>query len=83
VRLYHNYSIIITSPDSYIKKENYYFIGGAYFTMWIITVYSKNQSPTMFEFESEVEAKKTFQEIKGCKILSEVIYYNDRVPALA
>ncbi|ADE68088.1 hypothetical protein ACFX4Y_13355 [Priestia sp. YIM B13446] len=51
--------------------------------MWIITVYSKNQSPTMFEFESEVEAKKTFQEIKGCKILSEVIYYNDRVPALA
>ncbi|MES9740624.1 hypothetical protein ABWK24_00870 [Priestia megaterium] len=51
--------------------------------MWIITVYSKNQSPTMFEFESEVEAKKTFQEIKGCKILSEVIYYNDGVPALA
>ncbi len=83
MRLYHNYSIIITSPDSYTKKENYYFIRGAYFTMWIITVYSKNQSPTMFEFESEVEAKKTFQEIKGCKILSEVIYYNDRVPALA
>ncbi len=83
MRLYHNYSIIITSPDSYTKKENYYFTGGAYFTMWIITVYSKNQSPTMFEFESEVEAKKTFQEIKGCKILSEVIYYNDGVPALA
>lgn len=44
--------------------------------MWIITVYSKNKIK-MLEFEVEVEARETFEGIQGCKILSEVIYFND------
>ncbi|WP_394141199.1 hypothetical protein [Cytobacillus oceanisediminis] len=41
--------------------------------MWIITVHSKN-SIKMFEFYTEKEAKETFKKIKGCKILTEVVY---------
>ncbi len=44
--------------------------------MWIITLYSKD-SIRMFEFESAKEAKEYFKSIKGSKILSEIIYYND------
>ncbi|MDQ0247721.1 ArsR family metal-binding transcriptional regulator [Bacillus fengqiuensis] len=50
--------------------------------MWIITVYSK-ENTTMFEFETEKEAREAFENIRGCKILSEVIYFNDRRFALA
>ncbi len=44
--------------------------------MWVITVHSKDQT-TMYEFETECEAREAFKNIKGCKILSEVIYFND------
>jgi hypothetical protein len=44
--------------------------------MWVITVYSKENSK-MFEFDTEKEARMAFEKIQGCKILSEVVYYND------
>ena len=44
--------------------------------MWVITVYTKNDIQ-MYEFENQEEAKKTFKKLKGNKVLSEVIYYND------
>jgi hypothetical protein len=50
--------------------------------MWIITVYSKKKH-TMYEFKTEKEARDAFQNIKGCKILSEIIYFNDKRFALA
>jgi ArsR family metal-binding transcriptional regulator len=47
--------------------------------MWIITVYSKGNNISMFEFNSEKEAKEAFKNVSGCKILSEVIYFNDQI----
>jgi ArsR family metal-binding transcriptional regulator len=47
--------------------------------MWIITVYSKGNNISMFEFNSEKEAKEAFKNVSGCKILSEVIYFNDQL----
>jgi ArsR family metal-binding transcriptional regulator len=47
--------------------------------MWIITVYSKGNNISMFEFNSEEEAREVFNNVLGCKILSEVIYFNDQV----
>lgn len=47
--------------------------------MWVITVYSKGNNISMFEFNSEKEAKEAFKNVSGCKILSEVIYFNDQV----
>ncbi|MDQ0972186.1 ArsR family metal-binding transcriptional regulator [Neobacillus niacini] len=47
--------------------------------MWIITVYSKGNNISMFEFNSEQEAREAFKNVSGCKILSEVIYFNDQV----
>ncbi|MDR7002078.1 hypothetical protein [Neobacillus niacini] len=44
--------------------------------MWIITVYEK-ENTKMFEFDSEELARETFKKISGCKILTEVIYFND------
>ncbi|WP_279401041.1 MULTISPECIES: hypothetical protein [Bacillaceae] len=40
--------------------------------MWIITIHSKNNIK-MYEFNNEKEAKETFEKIKGCKFLTEVI----------
>ncbi|MCQ6282537.1 hypothetical protein [Bacillus sp. EB600] len=48
--------------------------------MWVITVYSKRNT-TMFEFNTEKEAREVFKNVQGCKILTEVVYYND--PAFA
>lgn len=45
--------------------------------MWVITVYSNDNNTTMFEFETEKEARDACMNIKGRKILSEVIYFND------
>ncbi|WP_280637264.1 hypothetical protein [Alkalihalobacillus sp. BA299] len=42
--------------------------------MWIITVYSNLNNITMFEFDSEKEAREAFGGIQGCKILSEVVH---------
>ncbi len=44
--------------------------------MWVITLYSK-ENTSMFEFDTEKEAKEAFKKIQGYKILSEVIYFND------
>ncbi len=44
--------------------------------MWIMTVHSKNNI-TMFEFETEKEAKSAFERTQGCKFLTQVIYFND------
>ena len=44
--------------------------------MWVITVYSE-KSIQMFEFDNQEEARDTYTSITGCKVLSEVIYYND------
>jgi hypothetical protein len=45
--------------------------------MWIITVYTKENNISMFEFNSEQEAKEAFNNVSECKILTEVIYFND------
>ncbi|WP_169907527.1 hypothetical protein [Priestia abyssalis] len=50
--------------------------------MWVITLYSTDNDTTMFEFDSEKEAREAFGKMKGCKILSEVVYYNDECFAL-
>ncbi|HWO96526.1 MAG TPA: hypothetical protein VNM45_09360 [Bacillus sp. (in: firmicutes)] len=44
--------------------------------MWVITVYSK-ENTKMFEFDTEREAREALKEISGCKILSQVVYFND------
>ncbi len=49
--------------------------------MWVITVYSKENHITMFEFGTEQEAREVFQKLQGCKILTEVVCVN--APCLA
>lgn len=49
--------------------------------MWVITVYSKEDYITMFEFDTEQEAREVFEKLQGCKILTEVVYVN--APCLA
>jgi len=44
--------------------------------MWVITLYSK-ENITMFEFDTEKEAREAYENIQGYKILSEVVYFND------
>ena len=44
--------------------------------MWLITVYSQGKI-TMFELDTEQEAREAFKNIEGHKILSEIIYFND------
>ena len=46
--------------------------------MWVITLYSK-LNITMFEFNTEKEAKEAFQNLEGCKILSQIVYFNDPI----
>ncbi|MBA9042346.1 hypothetical protein HNP21_005481 [Bacillus aryabhattai] len=44
--------------------------------MWVITVinaYSGGNNVTMYKFETEKEARETFENLQGCKILSEII----------
>lgn len=49
--------------------------------MWVITVYSEEKSTTMYEFQSENEAREKFNSIPGNKIISHIVYYNDHVIA--
>ena len=49
--------------------------------MWLITVYSEGKI-TMFELDTEQEAREAFKNIQGYKILSEIIYFNDNRFAL-
>lgn len=44
--------------------------------MWVITVFLKDNIK-MFEFNTEEEAREVFKNIKGDKILSEIVYFND------
>jgi hypothetical protein len=44
--------------------------------VWVITLYL-NENLKMYEFNTEEEAKEAFRNIKGDKILSEIVYYND------
>ncbi|WP_170974005.1 hypothetical protein [Peribacillus simplex] len=44
--------------------------------MWVITVFLK-ENIKIFEFETEKEAKEIFKNMKGNKILSEIVYFND------
>jgi hypothetical protein len=44
--------------------------------MWIITRYLDSDI-TMFEYETEGEAQEALKNMKGSKILTEVIYFND------
>lgn len=44
--------------------------------MWVITVYLEKKI-TMYEFETEAEARKAHVNIEGYKILSEIVYLND------
>lgn len=45
--------------------------------MWILTVYTSGNNISMYEFNTEKEAREALQDFQGCKILSEVVYYND------
>jgi hypothetical protein len=56
-----------------MRKSNL-LLGG--FFMWVITLYSE-ENTTMFEFDTEKEAREAFENIRGCKILSEIVYFND------
>lgn len=56
-----------------VKRKNYY--NGGFF-MWVITHYL-NQAISMYEFETETEAREALKNMKGYKILSEVVYFND------
>ncbi|WP_342047873.1 hypothetical protein [Bacillus sp. OTU530] len=46
------------------------------FIVWVITVYS-TENTTLFEFDTEEEARNAFKEMIGNKILSEIVYFND------
>jgi hypothetical protein len=56
------------------KRKSNLLLGG--FFMWVITLYSE-ENTTMFEFDTEKEAREAFKNIRGCKILSEIVYFND------
>lgn len=49
--------------------------------MWVITVYSKENknNTTMFEFNTEREAREAFKNLQGCKILTEDVYLYNQV----
>lgn len=47
--------------------------------MWVITVFTDEGNVKMFEFKNEKEAKESIQQIKGIKILSHIIYFNDEL----
>ncbi|MDN3019534.1 hypothetical protein V7161_20840 [Neobacillus drentensis] len=45
--------------------------------MWVITSYS-NSNITMYEFDSEEDARGAFNNMEGCRILSEIVYFTDQ-----
>ncbi|WHZ03767.1 hypothetical protein QNH48_03615 [Neobacillus sp. YX16] len=44
--------------------------------MWIITCYV-DSTISMFEFETEEQAREALNTMNGTNILSEVVYFND------
>jgi hypothetical protein len=57
-----------------ITQKNHLSLGG--FAMWVITVFLKGNIK-IFEFDTEKEAKELFKNMKGTKILSEIVNFND------
>jgi hypothetical protein len=41
--------------------------------MWVITVFSNGDPITMYEFDTELEAREAFGNIRGYKILTEMV----------
>jgi hypothetical protein len=41
--------------------------------MWVITVFSNGDQITMYEFDTEIEARESFENIPGYKILTEMV----------
>lgn len=56
------------------QKITFKKLGGIF--MWIITRYL-DSNISQFEFETEEEAREALKNMKGSKILSEVVYFND------
>lgn len=44
--------------------------------MWVITCY-EGSNISMYEYETETEAREACKSMKCCKVLSEIVYYND------
>ncbi|MED4225904.1 hypothetical protein [Neobacillus cucumis] len=49
--------------------------------MWVITHYT-NLNITMYEYNTEKEAKEALKDLKGYKILSHIVYFNDPIYAV-
>ncbi|MDN3363907.1 hypothetical protein QU577_19245 [Priestia megaterium] len=45
--------------------------------MYVITCYVGKSELRMYEFDSKEEAFAQLKKLKGCTILSEVVYFND------
>ncbi|MFZ7822192.1 hypothetical protein ACO1DI_03545 [Priestia sp. 40] len=45
--------------------------------MYVITCYVGKSELRMYEFDSKEEALSQLKNLKGCTILSEVVYFND------
>ncbi|WP_186328783.1 hypothetical protein [Bacillus sp. X1(2014)] len=45
--------------------------------MWVITSYS-NSNITMYEFDSEEDARAAFENMEDYRILSEIIYITEQ-----
>jgi len=52
-------------------------IGGGTSKMYVITCYVGKGGMKMYEFDSKEEALSQLKKLKGCSILSEVVYFND------
>ncbi len=52
-------------------------IGGGTSKMYVITCYVRKDEMKMYEFDSKEEALSQLKKLKGCSILSEVVYFND------
>jgi hypothetical protein len=67
--------LLLKLSISLLEKRKSNLLLGEFF-MWVITLYSE-ENTTMFEFDTEKEAREAFKNIRGCKILSEIVYFND------
>jgi hypothetical protein len=59
----------------YLQERNNFFKKGGGIFMWIITRYLDSDI-TMFEFETEKEAREALKKMDGCTILTEMIDSN-------
>jgi hypothetical protein len=63
--------VVVTTEIFILKEKNIYY--WRKLVMWVITAYDK-ESTTMYEFNTEDEAREALKNIPGCKILTEDIY---------